>query len=133
MAANSLLSKYQDEAHACQIVLAFDEAHVLHQPISDGSSAQLNPPTHFSELRRVLRSLKHQRVFSLFLSTSGKIHSFTPPAGPDPSARQSSYFSLHSPYTELGFDQMMDDVVLKDQTIETVSTPNFMAKFGRPL
>ncbi|KIL66156.1 hypothetical protein M378DRAFT_10426 [Amanita muscaria Koide BX008] len=57
------------------VVLAFDEAHVLsvekHQ-VDTGYFSE------FSELRRALRALNELPIFSVFLSTSGKIQNITP-------------------------------------------------------
>jgi hypothetical protein len=80
-------------------------------------------------------------IFTVFLSTTGKIRDFVTPPKDDPSGRLSgsdtsgpSLFLL-SPFTELGFDQMARQkrTASKGKSIETISKPQTMAMFGRPL
>ena len=115
------------------VVLAFDEAHVL-------TTEQYNTEdgyfSKFSELRRAIRALVDFPIFSVFLSTAGKIQYFTPRPDRDNSGRlQKSDLMLLGPFTTLGFDQMMTESRLEDGiiSIEEVSTVACMARFGRPL
>lgn len=113
------------------VVLAFDESHVLaiekHQ-FDTGTFSK------FSELRRALRALNVLPIFSVFLSTSGKIQNFTPRPDEDDSGRvQKSELVLLPPFTELGFDQMASKISDGKVTIEEVSELDFMVRFGRPL
>ncbi|KAI0295652.1 hypothetical protein B0F90DRAFT_1750078 [Multifurca ochricompacta] len=63
------------------VILAFDESHVL------GDTPPGKGWTLFAELRRTLRELVELPVFSLFLSTAGKSHVFSPEIGKEPSNR----------------------------------------------
>jgi hypothetical protein len=113
------------------VVLAFDEAHVLSIEKHQFDTGYFSK---FSELRRALRALNELPIFSVFLSTSGKIQNITPRAEFDGSGRvQKSDLVLLPPFTELGFDQMVRQISNGDLTIEEVSTVMFMALFGRPL
>jgi hypothetical protein len=112
--------------------LAFDEAHIL----TTVQNSEQDYFSKFSELRRAIRALKELPIFSLFLSTAGKIQDLTPTADSDLSRRiQDFELQLLEPYTELGFDQMMKDSRLLDGTIsiQDASTARFMSRFGRPL
>jgi hypothetical protein len=55
-----------------QCILVFDEAHNLAQMNSEDTWSA------FSKLQRALQSLQHLPIFSVFLSTSGKMSQFTP-------------------------------------------------------
>jgi hypothetical protein len=113
------------------IILSFDEAHSLtaikkHEV--DGSWS------NFSELRRALRAIQLYPCFSVFLSTTGKVHQFTPDASNDPSNRlQEGVLQSITPFCELGFDQLAEKVRIGKTTLEAVSSPEFIAKLGRPL
>ena len=114
------------------VILAYDEAHIL----SDEKYNVLsNPWTIFSEFRRTHRSLNKYPIFSVFLSTSGKIQDLTPPPQYDKSKRlEDRELQLLPPFTELGFDQMIQPTILEGSvTIDDVSTLEYMAMFGRPL
>jgi len=95
------------------IILAFDEAHTLTQVAPTAQVAiqgLIIAQTPFSHLRRVLRSIRDCRIFSLFLSTTGKITQFTSPRELDPSNRvQTGDLSLIPPFTALGWDHMVQD------------------------
>jgi hypothetical protein len=113
-------------------VLAYDEAHVL----SDDKYNPLDGTwSIFSELRRNHRRLNKYPIFSVFLSTSGKIQDISPPPRNDKSKRleQRELMSL-TPFTELGFDQMIQPPISEGSvTIDDVSTLKCMAMHGRPL
>ncbi|KAM6501286.1 hypothetical protein JOM56_004300 [Amanita muscaria] len=106
------------------VILAFEEAHVL---LVEKHQSDIGYFSKFSELRRALRALKELPIFSVFLSTSGKIQNITPHAEDDGSGR------LLPPFIELGFDQMVGQISDGALTIETVSNIKFMVRFGRPL
>ncbi|KIL68319.1 hypothetical protein M378DRAFT_158863 [Amanita muscaria Koide BX008] len=113
------------------VILAFDEAHVL---LVEKHQSDIGYFSKFSELRRALRALKELPIFSVFLSTSGKIQNITPRAEDDGSGRvQKSKLVLLPPFIELGFDQMVGQISDGALTIETVSNIKFMVRFGRPL
>lgn len=75
-------------------------------------------------------------VFSLFLSTTGKISQFNPHRAVDPSARvMEGNLHLIPPYSDLGFDQLMAGYEVGDgeKTIAEVTGFPFMSHLGRPL
>jgi hypothetical protein len=124
-----------DESKTPPLVLfAFDEAHALSYP--ETGKGMPASPTAFSEMRRAIRQMNPYPVFALFLSTTGKIHDFTPPPKDDPSQRLTmEQYSLIPPFTELGFDQMVkaDDIKIDNLYIDDLSRLGYMVKFGRPL
>ncbi|KIL63636.1 hypothetical protein M378DRAFT_662372 [Amanita muscaria Koide BX008] len=115
------------------VVLAFDEVHVLSVEKHQFDTGYFSK---FSELRRALRSLNELPIFSVFLSTSGKIQNITPRPELDGAGWvQKTNLVLLPPFTELGFDQMVGQISDDgdDLTIEKVSTIKSMVHFGRPL
>ncbi|KAJ6558418.1 hypothetical protein DFH09DRAFT_529768 [Mycena vulgaris] len=109
------------------VVLCFDEAHTLTQNI------QGQEWTWFTELRRILRQIKDEPIFSLFLSTSGKFHLFSPPPEVDSSNRiRHLDFYLFDPITEIGFDQYAEKLPQQISLHEVASTHQ-MALLGRML
>jgi hypothetical protein len=127
------LNLHMLEEESPQVVLAIDEAHVLSDPspVAGGPPA----PTRFSQFQRALRTLRHLPIFTVFLSTAGKIQDFTPPPNKDPSNRiDGTQLHAPSPFTELGFDQMLGSFKdISRYSIDDVSKVGFMVKFGRPL
>ncbi|KAF8333428.1 uncharacterized protein EI90DRAFT_3051997, partial [Cantharellus anzutake] len=100
------------------VVLAFDEAHVL----SD------NPPEQiywnlFSELRRILRQIEDLPIFSLFLSTAGRLNH--PPPG--------SNERPLNPITEISFDDISYPALKNTVTINRVVETSWISHLGRPL
>jgi hypothetical protein len=82
------------------VLLCFDEAHGLTTDIPDQSTF-----THFSELRRALREIDRQPVFSVFLSTAGKFHLFNADPTYDKSGRLlTGDLHTYPPITEISFD-----------------------------
>jgi hypothetical protein len=108
------------------VFLAFDEAHEL----SGRDEAQ----TRFSVVQSCLRILVKLAIFTIFLSTTGKVRGFIPPPAEAVSNRlQRGELKLHPPFTELGFDQMVDPKLDSSATIDKVSKIEYMVQFGRPL
>ena len=114
------------------VVLALDEAHVLTdiQAAGDGETWSA-----FSEFRRALRALNDYRLFSLFLSTTGKINQFTSAAGEDLSNRvQEGHLTLIDPFTDLGFDQIARKIAGDGSwTLDDVAADAYMVCLGRPM
>jgi len=111
------------------VVLAFDEADT----ITD------NPPepVHwnlFSELRRVLRQIRHLPIFSLFLSTAGRFNIFSPDIHSDPSAwvREPDKCSL-DPISEISFDDIAYPALKNTITMDNVVNIDWISHLGRPL
>ena len=118
------------------LLLAFDEAHLLAYPKTP--KGQQPKPTAFSEMRHGLRKMIDFPVFSLFLSTMGNIHDFTPPPKDDPSKwAADEILHLYPPFTKLGFDQMLRADSLNKSSnrfdVDYVSRIGFMVRLGRPL
>ncbi|EIN06049.1 hypothetical protein PUNSTDRAFT_127507 [Punctularia strigosozonata HHB-11173 SS5] len=87
----------------------------------------------FSQLRRVLRSLRHQPIFALFLSTTGKITQFTSPKESDPSKRvMEGGLRLIPPFCAIGFDQLASPWP-EPLTLAAVSDIGYQARLGRPM
>jgi len=128
-------SQRNAESIGPDIVLAFDEAHVLSKKSGNIDTSA------FLGLRQALRKMQKVNIFTVFLSTTGKIRDFVTPPKDDPSGRLSGEGSseptlvLLSPFTELGFDQMARQVnnANEGSDIEEIAKPRSMAMFGRPL
>lgn len=117
-------SKTQSELED-PFVLAFDEAHTLADEGLTGISSVIQ------HLRRSLRAIG-EYVFSVFLSTTGKIAQFTAPSDADPSNRVSSRaLSLVPPFTALGWDKLAKALPLKP-TFEMIGL-DYQVRLGRPL
>lgn len=111
------------------LVICFDESHSLTDRIEDV------PFTRFSELRRALRVLCQRPFFSIFLSTAGKFHLFSPDFLFDASNRiQYQHLDLFPPITETSFDQFAQKVSV-DGTwkLGRLASTEYMASLGRPL
>ena len=113
------------------VILAFDEAHTL----TDREGGREEAWSNFSELRHVLRALHRFPLFSLFLSTTGKISQFTSAKDEDVSRRVIlGQLALIQPFTDLGFDTLAKPVsVDEDGDLESVTTDSHIAHLGRPL
>jgi hypothetical protein len=110
------------------VILAFDESHTLTDTPRDKSW------TVFSELRRVLGELVDLPIFSLFLSTTGKFHLFSPEIRSDPSRRAANRnLPLLHPISEISFDDLaypaMEDQIMLSQVVRT----DWISHLGRPL
>jgi hypothetical protein len=110
------------------VILSFDESHILTDTPKNQSW------TVFSELRRVLRELVHLPIFSLFLSTAGKVLSFSPVIQSDPSlrARRSDLSPLH-PISEISFDDLSYPAMKDDIMLSQVVKTDWISHLGRPL
>lgn len=111
------------------IILAFDEAHTLTNRVVNNSATWSN----FSTLRRVLRALHRFSLFSLFLSTTGKISQFTSGKHEDVSLRIIlGLLILIQPFTDLGFDTLAHAIRL-GLDLEEAAADCHMVHLGRPL
>jgi hypothetical protein len=113
------------------VILEFDEAHTMITRPTDPKAEWSN----FSQLRRALRALKSVSLFSLFLSTTGKMNQFVPSATQDRSTRiMMRELYLFQPFTDLGFDQFAKKIVLDGGlTIHQITHDDYVARFGRPM
>ena len=113
------------------VVLAFDEAHTTTQrqksPVEDWSV--------FNELRHALRRLHSLPLFSLFLSTTGKISQFASSTEEDISKRVvEGTLVIIPPYTDLGFDPLARIIDLEGSwNLERLTEDAQICSLGRPL
>ncbi|TDL24869.1 hypothetical protein BD410DRAFT_65329 [Rickenella mellea] len=111
------------------MVLAFDESHVLTE-VSDEKQGW----SFFSCMRRALRSIRNQRCFAFFLSTTGQVFQFTPSKENDRSARvQDSLLLLIPPFTDIGLDQLARKIRENELSIGDVAKIAYMVTLGRPM
>lgn len=117
------------------IILAFDEAHALTGREKVENQNSLQQWSLFSEFRRALRDLNESPIFSLFLSTTGKVSQFSARKADDPSRRvQLGLASLIVPFTDLGFDQFAKPIKTDGSTLlDTIASDQHMVTLGRPL
>ena len=110
------------------IILAFDEGHFLgHGPVDQ-------PWTLFSELRRSLRIIVKEPIFSLFLSTSTKFRLFSPEIRSDPSRRVvEHHLKLLPPIPEISFDDLAFRAIAGTITLSDVVSTKWICHLGRPL
>jgi hypothetical protein len=110
------------------VVFAFDEAHIL-----TDNPAKMTWNL-FSELRRILRQIARHAIFSLFLSTAGRFHLFSPETRSDPSSRvrEAAYPTL-DPITEISFDDIAHSAKSGTVMLSRVVSMDWMCHLGRPL
>jgi len=110
------------------IILAFDESHTL------ADIPKRCYWTVFSELRCTLRGIVDQAIFTLFLSTAGKFHLFSPEIQSDPSSRvtNSTLRPLH-PISETSFDDLAFAAKKNTVSLDRVVQTDWMSHLGRPL
>jgi hypothetical protein len=125
--------KQKAEAHNSVpvVVLAFDEAHTTtqrHQAAGKEWSV-------FNELRHALRRLHGLPLFSLFLSTTGKISQFTSAIEEDLSKRVvEGTLIVIQPYTDLGFDPLARIIAADGSwNLERLTEDSQTCSQGRPL
>ncbi len=110
------------------LILAFDEAHGL-TDVSETQGWSL-----YSELHRSLSEFVDLPIFTLFLSTAGKFHLFSPPRSSDSSSRIILGANrVLPPITETGFDQFALDAKEGDITLDRVVEDEWICRLGRPL
>ncbi|OBZ69296.1 hypothetical protein A0H81_10923 [Grifola frondosa] len=121
-----------DKSRKLALVITFDEAHTLSETKHSNSRGRWS---YFSEVRRVLRSLKGERLFALFLSTTGKLAQFVPAREYDSSARVvNGVFTIPVPFTDTGFDQFVVEIEVDGSfTLEQATQVAHMVTYGRPL
>ncbi|KIL59036.1 hypothetical protein M378DRAFT_284568 [Amanita muscaria Koide BX008] len=107
------------------VILAFDEAHTLTYVPKDKSW------TVFTELCRTLQRLVDRPIFSLFLSTAGKL---SPEILEDPSNRIAHHeLKILDPITEISFDDIAHPADEGQVLLEQVVELDWMSHLGRPL
>jgi hypothetical protein len=113
------------------VVLAFDEAHTTTQR----RQAAGEEWSIFNELRHALWRLHSLPLFSLFLSTTGKISQFTSAIEEDLSKRVvEGTLVVIEPYTDLGFDPLAC-IIAPDGSwdLERLTEDSQTCSQGRPL
>jgi len=113
------------------LVLAFDEAHTTTQRHRAGGEEW----SVFNELRHALRRLHSLPLFSLFLSTTGKISQFTSAIEEDLSKRVvEGTLVVIQPYTDLGFDPLAHIIAADGSwNLEQLTEDSQTCSQGRPL
>ena len=115
----------------CFVTLAFDECHHLASPQAGRSWSAL------SELRHALRLIILYPVFTIFLSTSGKLRFLSLDLSMDPSSRfYHQKLSLHPPLFQCPFDLVPEAHKFSTEPIwnlARVASTEHMAYLGRPL
>jgi hypothetical protein len=117
----------------CPIIISIDEVHVLYSPRTQDKTSSY---TLYSRLKSVVSDLVQYEFCLLVLSTLGSIPSLTPSKEMADSLReQSDERILPAPFTELQFDAhiIANPLVPGKETLESVGSLEFTAKFGRPL
>ena len=124
-----LLNPQNDDDISPTVVICWDESHSLINPVPNKLW------TIFSELQRALRTIKELSFISVFLSTVGKFHHFSPSPEYDPSARlMHSQLKMLPPITEVCFDQFAKKVDCKEKwELKKVASTHHMAHLGRAL
>ncbi|KAH0825812.1 hypothetical protein J3R83DRAFT_8816, partial [Lanmaoa asiatica] len=119
------------------VVISLDEVH--------GLTLLENEVSNFIQLRRALRALSGKRVFTLLLSTAGKLYTYIPTPALDPSRRFREESHVYNSFGELGFDQFAKPLFFKasdNRSMETdqdviklsdVSEGKYLYFYGRPL
>jgi hypothetical protein len=111
------------------IVLAFDEPDVLIDSPSGQAGWNL-----YMELRRILRQINHQSIFSLFLSTAGHFDQLSPDIHSDPSARARDPNNRPlDPISEISFDDIAYPALKGTIAIDRAVEIDWLSHLGRPL
>jgi hypothetical protein len=110
------------------VILAFDESHILTDNPKNRSW------TLFSELRRTLREIVDRPIFSLFLSTAGSFHLFSPEIKSDHSSRvTNAVLRPLDPISEISFDDLAFAAQEGTVSLDRVVQMEWMSHLGRPL
>jgi hypothetical protein len=110
------------------VILAFDESHILTDNPTNWSW------TLFSELRRTLREIVDRPIFSLFLSTAGSFHLFSPEIKEDNSGRVTNGLLCPlNPISETSFDDLAFAAQEGTVSLDRVVQMDWMSHLGRPL
>lgn len=110
------------------LIFSFDESHILTDTPKDAGW------TLFVELRRTLRELVDLPIFSLFLSTVGRFHLFSPEIRSDPSTRVAKADLVPlNPITEVSFDDLAFPAKEDTVTLGRVVQVDWISHLGRPL
>ncbi|RDX41439.1 hypothetical protein OH76DRAFT_1561574 [Lentinus brumalis] len=133
-AAKAFLEVLYPEGNTYQVkkpcvILCFDEARSLTTIEQDGWS-------RFEELRRALRIIVELPIFSLFLSTKGKLEQFAPLPKKSGSRIASGNLSMYAPIVATPLDVLADTFPIYSKrpwTLMRAASTYHMAHLGRPL
>ena len=112
------------------VVICWDESHCLVAPRPD---QRWNT---FSELWRALRTLRDSSFISIFLSTAGKFHDFSPSRVNEASERlQRDEFKMLPPITEVSFDLFAEkmDCIGEEWSLARIASTHQIVHLGRAL
>jgi len=111
------------------VVICWDESHSLVEPVANARW------TIFSQLRRALRTILRYSFISIFLSTTGKFHYFSPSPEYDMSARlMHEELRMLPPITEVSFDQFAEKVDFVEKwPLARIASTHQIAHLGRAL
>jgi hypothetical protein len=110
------------------VILSFDESHTL------TDTPKYSTWTVFSELRRVLSKINYLPIFSLFLSTAGKVLSYSPVKQSNPSRRAMPLdLPPLQPISEISFDALAYPAMEDDIMLSRVVQTDWISHLGRPL
>ncbi|KAH7907099.1 hypothetical protein BJ138DRAFT_1182650 [Hygrophoropsis aurantiaca] len=114
------------------VIMQFDGADAL------ASDNNLFSRLHFVGLRKALRDCRHLALFSLFLSTTGKICDLVPANDQDQYSPGLIWqaFDAIPPLIDLGFDQMAYPLSLSNETnreIARITSDDVISHFGHPI
>ena len=125
---HNLLDSIKGRPRRPLVIISFDESHIL----TDNPQDTLW--TLFSELRRVFRGIVEFAIFSVFLSTAGRFHRFSPEKRQDPSGRiANSVLRLLHPISEISFDDIAFPANENTVSLHRVVEMDWISHLGRPL
>ena len=112
--------------------IAWDEAQDICVMVQERSGTRFS---RFASLRRALRRLNGRKVWSIFLSTTGKLQQFATAPQNDASDRiVRGELHIPTPFSALGFDHLAEQFVHDGtMTLEHVASKDFRYGLGRPL
>ena len=120
------------------IVLYFDDSHALchigtKAYENQSSNTSIQASNYYYALVTAVDSLRREDIVALFLSTNSHLAGFAPPSRYLPSARVQAA-ALQPPFYEFAFDCYPKfPLDSREYTMENMSKPEYMCKFGRPL
>lgn len=119
--------------NSCPVLISIDEVHSLY---TFRSSDKKKVHSLYSLFKSVLSGLVSCKFVVICMSTASHISSLAPSRSTAPSFRErGKEICLPAPFTELSFDVYLHSNPLApgQETLESVGSLEFTAKFGRPL
>ncbi len=134
-----MLYAHVDDVEGCReplVILCFDEAHELTTSETDRG---IYIWTRFEELRRACSIFVGLPIFTLFVSTVGKVElePFAPLLGQSSSSRLAPWvYPTHAPIVAMPLDVLAERFPLSSEdpwTLRRAASTHHMAHLGRPL